>query len=167
MQVHTVVHSLADCPKDLDVKNRGAAVVTVVLVLIVARDSFCAFGSSKGEGRLSCYPGDDRACVEAKDRLVRVDVVGVEDLGKLDALEDGLRELRRIRERIFIGTDHNVIRLYKQLDVEDRAHLVYRLAFAKGIGAAENSRLDAFETSAGTHRGRTLSPSKTTRANSL
>lgn len=107
----TVVYPLADCPKDFDVKNCGAAVVTVVLVLVVARDPLCAFGSSKGKGRLSCYPGDDRACVEAKDRLVRVDVVWIEDLGKLDALQDGLRELRRIRERVFIGTGDDAIEL--------------------------------------------------------
>ena len=107
----TVVYPLADCSKDFDVKNCGAAVVTVVLVLVVARDPLRAFGSSKGKGRLSCYPGDDRACVEAKDRLVRVDVVWIEDLGKLDTLQDGLRELRRIREWVFIGTGDDAIEL--------------------------------------------------------
>lgn len=81
------MHPLADCSKDLDVENGSAAVVTVVLVLLVARDPLRAFGSSKGKRCLGSYPGDDRACVEAKDRLVRVDVIWVEDLGKLDALQ--------------------------------------------------------------------------------
>lgn len=93
--------TLGNCLQDLDINRRSAAVIAVVLVLVVPSDAFSTFEGSKFEGGGFCYAGHDLARVEGKNGRVYVDIVGVENRGEVDRLENGCREVTS--KWVFIG----------------------------------------------------------------
>ena len=88
----------------LQVHERRAAIVPVVLVLVVARDAVRALHRRERERRGAGDARDDGLGVEGEDRRVHVDLVRVEDRRVWEGFEDGRWELVDVGERVFIWT---------------------------------------------------------------
>ena len=98
----TVVYALGDRLEDLEVDERGGAVVPVVLVLVVADNAVRAFERGEGDRRVAGNAGHDRLGVEREDGRVHADLVRVEDRWVGGWLEDRGRELFGVCERVLI-----------------------------------------------------------------
>lgn len=96
--------TLRDRLQDLEVDERRAAVVPVVLVLVVTGDTIRALNGGERERRGACDARHDRLRVEGEDGRVHVHIVRVEDRRMREGLEDRGREFGRVRERVFVRT---------------------------------------------------------------
>lgn len=126
--------TFGDCLEDFDVQSSSATVVSIVLVLLVANDAACPFGSRELDGGPFGNPGDNLAGIKREDGWVRVHGVCVKNIRKVRGLEDGLREVRG--ERVFIGTTGKINRTStppRYRESQGHSYLVYLRAFAIGI----------------------------------
>ena len=96
--------TFGDRLEHLQVHERRAAVVPVVLVLVVARDAVRALHRGERERGGAGDARDDGLGVEGEDRRVHVDLVRVEDRRVWEGLEDGRWELVDVGERVLIWT---------------------------------------------------------------
>lgn len=78
------MHTFANRLQHFDIYRRCTPVVSVVLVLVVAKEAPSALRGSEGQRRLLRYAGHDGLDVQKQDRRIYIHVVRVQDLGELE-----------------------------------------------------------------------------------
>lgn len=101
----TVVDTFGDRLENFNIERGRATVVPVVLVLVVAGDTVCPFGSRELESGRPGYPGNNLTGIEGENGRVRIDGVVVENFRKIHGLEDRLGKVGS--ERVFVWTADN------------------------------------------------------------
>lgn len=96
------MYTFADRLENLKVEHGRRAVVSVVLVFLLADDPVRTFARGQLECRVLSDARDDGARVEGEDRRVCIYFVGMQYPLVSDRLEDRLWQVRYWRERVFI-----------------------------------------------------------------